>query len=110
MNTAAFVEELLSALAALETIQLTAVHSEGPIVNGRATLSEEVFLSFYYNQITGTQAFALIHGERRIWGIDYDNIRGWHLHPVELPESYLPIDPQSVTEIIQQLGEVLKSR
>ncbi len=110
MNTAAFVEELLSALAALEAIELTAVHSEGPIVNGRATLREDDFLSFYYNQTTGTQAFALIQDERRIWGIDYDNLRGWHLHPVELPESHLPIDPQSVTEIIQRLGEVLKRR
>jgi len=75
MNTAAFVEELLGALAALERFELTAVHSEGLIVNGRATLSDEAFLSFYYNQSTGTQAFALIQGERRIWGIDYDNFR-----------------------------------
>jgi len=108
MNPAAFVEALLGALATLENIQQAAVHSEGPVVSGRATLRGDIFLAFYYNQITGTQAFALIQREKRIWGIDYDNFRGWHLHPAESPDSHIPIESQSVTEIIQKLGEVLK--
>jgi len=109
MNTATFVDALLGALATLENIQQAAVHSEGPVVSGRATMRGDIFLAFYYNHITGTQAFALIQREKRIWGIDYDNFRGWHLHPPESPDSHIPIEPQCVTEIIQQLGYILKS-
>jgi hypothetical protein len=69
-----------------------------------------MFLSFYYNQVTGTEAFALIEGARRIWGIDYDNIRGWHLHPAEAPDQHVAIEPQSVPAIIQWLGQALAKK
>ncbi len=75
----------LRALATVEAVDHVALQSEGPIVSGRAYLVWAVdrFLEFYFNEKTGTMAFALIEEQRRIWGIDRDNIRGWHLHPRE---------------------------
>ena len=51
-----FASELLHALATVEAIDHVALHSEGPIVNGRAylTLGADQFLEFYFNEKTGT--------------------------------------------------------
>jgi hypothetical protein len=77
------------------------------VVSGRAHVRGGTFPSFYYNSETGTQAFALVKGSRRVWGVDYDNIRGWHMHPAAEPEQHVPISPQSVPEIIRQFGHAL---
>ncbi len=107
MDLSSFVESLLAALADLEDVERVALRTEGPVLSGRAYLHKELFLAFYYNQTTGTEAFALVRGTERIWGIDYDNIRGWHQHPVEAPHQHVAIQPQSVSAIIQQLSQVL---
>ncbi len=105
-----FASELLRARATVEAVDHVALHSEGPIVNGRAylTLGADQFLEFYFNEKTGTMAFALIEGQRRIWGIDRDNIRGWHLHPLENPAEQVEIKTLSVSRIIARLGVVLQ--
>jgi len=110
MEATSFVQSLLDALADLEEVERVSSRSEGPVVNGRAFLRGGMFLAFYYNQETGTQAFALVKGSRRVWGIDYDSIRGWHLHPVEDPAQHVMIKPQSVSAVIWQLRQVLGAR
>jgi hypothetical protein len=67
-------------------------------------------LRFYFNEVTGTTAFALIEKEGRIWGIDYDNRRGWHLHPVEDPATHIATDLLRVSEIVSRLQDVLEAR
>lgn len=69
--------------------------------------NEQYFLRFYCNEVTGTLAFALIKQQHRVWGIDFDNRRQWHVHPAENPEKHVPIDPLSVTEIVGRLQDVL---
>ncbi len=34
------------------------------------------FLQVYFNELTGTVAFALIEQGKRVWGVDYDKGRG----------------------------------
>jgi hypothetical protein len=109
VDVASFVSELLAALAGSEDVQGVAYHAEGPTVRGRAYFGEEFFLAFYYNQVTGTQAFALVSGKQRIWGIDYDKNRGWHLHPLNQEESHIRVSSQSISSIIQQVGEVISN-
>ena len=67
-----------------------------------------MFLEFYFNEQTGTIAFALIRDQGKIWGIDRDNIRGWHLHPLENPMGHVGIEKLSVSEIVERLRAVLK--
>jgi hypothetical protein len=107
LTVSSFIETLLRALADLEDVEQVALRTEGPVVNGRASFREGVFLAFYYNQATGTQAFALVKDAERVWGIDYDNVRGWHLHPVDAPSRHVAIEPQSVSAIVRQLGHAL---
>jgi len=106
MDVRAFAEELLDALAGVPEVERVALQAEGPVVSGRAYLRGEMFLSFYYNEETGTVAFALIKGQDRMWGIDCDAIRGWHLHPLEAPECHVEIPPLGVSDVIQRLAEV----
>jgi len=78
------------------------------VVSGRAYIDAGLFLEFYFNEQTGTMALALIEGQGRIWGIDRDNIRGWHLHPLENPIEHVEIEELSVSKIVERLGSVLE--
>jgi len=64
------------------------------------------FLQIYFNSQTGTIAFSLIREDRRIWGIDFDYLRGWHLHPVDKPEGHMLINRKNIKEIIADFAEV----
>jgi hypothetical protein len=107
MDTVTFVSQLLSGLSSLEAVQGVTSEAEGPTVRGRADFGENLFLAFYYNQTTGTQAFALIRDQQRVWGIDYDNLRGWHEHPVSNPESHIMLEAQTISSMIQRLKDAV---
>jgi hypothetical protein len=64
------------------------------------------FVEVYFNEQTQTLAVAWIDNEQRKWGIDRDNLRGWHRHPFENPEEHQAVPIMSIQEIIQELGEV----
>ena len=108
MDVRSFASELLRALATVETIERVVLQSEGPVVKGRAYVTAEMFLEFYFNEKTGTVAFALIRDRGRVWGIDRDNTRGWHLHPLENPVEHVGIEKLTVSEIVERLSAVLK--
>ena len=63
-------------------------------------------MEVYYNDLTETIAFALIKNEKRIWGIDKDNIRGWHIHPLNNPEQHDSIQSLTIFDIIDLLKNV----
>jgi hypothetical protein len=60
MDVKSFADELLRALADTGLFQRVALRTEGPIADGQADVREELFLRFYFNEDTGTIAFALI--------------------------------------------------
>jgi hypothetical protein len=110
MDVKAFAQELLQALAEAERFERVTLQTEGPIVDGYAYVTEDLFLRFYFNERTGTIAFALIENGARIWGIDRDNRRGWHVHTAEAPEHHIAFGPLSVADIISRLEKVLAER
>jgi len=55
----------------------------------RVTVSTGSFVEAFYNEQTGTTAFALIRVSRRAFGTD--NTGGWHLHPFADPDSHTPL-------------------
>jgi len=81
MDVKRFADEFLIALAEARLFERVSLQTEGPIASGRAYIkgSGDRFLRVYFNETTGTIAFALISGQQRIWGVDYDGRRGWHL-------------------------------
>jgi len=66
MDVRRFVADLLAALAEAGCCEQVALETEGPVAKGRAYARADLFLRFYFNEITGTLAFALIHGQGRV--------------------------------------------
>jgi hypothetical protein len=52
-------------------------------INLRMDLTAGGFIDVFYNEQTGTTAFALIQQNRRVFGAD--NTGGWHVHPFRDP-------------------------
>lgn len=109
MDVRTFAADLLHALADTGLFERVDLSTEGPIVDGYAYVRDDLFVRFYFNQRTQTIAFALIEGEERVWGIDRDNRRGWHLHPADNPANHIAIEPLSVSDIVARLRDVLEA-
>ncbi len=109
MDINSFVNELLHELTHLGFVDRVDFHLEIITIKGRIYLKREpYFLEVYYNSQTGTRAFALIAGGKRVWGIDYDNIRNWHEHPFENPDTHKVISGKSISEIVRELDNLYK--
>ena len=59
MDVAAFLEALLEALADHTFVESVDLHTEAIVVRGRIQLEGDRFLQVYFNEETGTTAFAL---------------------------------------------------
>ena len=105
MELKVFLAQLVSSLASLDFVTSIDIQTEAFTLKGRVYFTERGFLEVYFNEQTQTLAVAWIEGEKRKWGIDRDNLRGWHRHPFENPEGHEPISPMNISEIIKELGE-----
>jgi len=108
MELRAFLAELIANLASLDFVATLDLRTEVFTLKGRVFLKERGFLEVYFNEQTQTLAVAWIEGERRRWGIDRDNLRGWHRHPLENPEDHQAIPPMNIGQILKELGESWK--
>ena len=106
MELKVFLAELVTSLARLDFVTSLELRTEVFTVKGRVHFTQRGFLEVYFNERTQTVAVAWIEAERRRWGIDRDNLRGWHRHPLENPEDHQAISAMSIQEIIKELGEV----
>ncbi len=55
-------------------------------INLRVNVTTGGFIDAFYNEQTGTTAFALIRQDRRVFGAD--NTGGWHIHPFVNPDRH----------------------
>ncbi|MBF8278295.1 MAG: hypothetical protein HW406_1802 [Candidatus Brocadiaceae bacterium] len=76
MDISQFLLILLEGLSGLHFVEKVDIHTEVFVFKGRIILKNNRFLQIYFNETTGTTAFALIEDDRRIWGVYYDNMRG----------------------------------
>ncbi len=57
------------------------------------------FVDVFFNEVTGTTAYALIRQGIRVFGVD--NTGGWHMHPFEDPGRHDPMPgPMNFGEFI----------
>lgn len=101
-------------------IQLVTACDESPIVVSvsikatgitwsrvRAILNNGDFLEAFFNEVTGKTSYALIEGNRRVFGAD--NTGDWHWHPFEKPESHLLTEaPVSYRDFLNRVEEHFK--
>jgi len=63
-----FFLSLLNAFSTLEFVEKVDFQTEVFVLKGRVILKKNRFLHVYFNELTGTTAFALVEQEKRIWG------------------------------------------
>lgn len=75
---------------------------EGPILKYKLVVAGETFIQIYFNEETGTTAFTLVSHGKRIFGIDYDAMRGWHKHPLENPSKHITHRQTCLSEFLDE--------
>jgi len=86
----------------------TEVNVEGPIMKIRLTIDEKTFIHVFSNNTTKTLAYTSIRESKRIYGIDRDNIRGWHEHPFEDPATHIKCDKVTFKHFLVNVKELLE--
>jgi hypothetical protein len=109
MDVSQFHHRVLEELSKLPFVERFDFQTEVFILKGKVFLNLKHFLQIYFNSHTGTIAFSLIEKKKRIWGIDFDYLRGWHLHPEKNPEDHIIIEQKSIKEIIEAFADVWQS-
>lgn len=85
----------LCAVPLLQRLTVTSISLRIPLTNG-------ALVDAFYNEQTGTTAFALILNEQRIFGAD--NTGGWHVHPFAAPDEHRPLpQPWSFADFMTQI-------
>lgn len=93
-----FAVAISSPICEIPTVRRTSATS----INLRIEVSVGGFLDVFYNQQTGTTAYAWVMGERRIFGSD--NTGGWHVHPIEDPTQHEHLEgPVSFNEFVSEI-------
>ena len=101
-------QELILALQKVHSAPDLHLTQDAPIIHGRLEVGTGLFLNVFLNLDKNKFAFALLQYQQRIWGIDRDNIRGWHRHPLHETEKHEAISPKTISEIITELKQVLE--
>lgn len=101
-----FVEAILRESEESGIITHTEVDVEGPIAKIRLTIDEKTFIQVFSNLTTKTLAYTLIKESKRIYGIDRDNIRGWHEHPFEDPTTHRKCDEVSFRHFLDEVKKL----
>jgi hypothetical protein len=71
-------------------------------INLRLNVTTGDFIDAFYNEHTGTTAFALIQQGQRIFGAD--NTGRWHVHPFADPTRHDPLSaPMSFAEFVAEI-------
>ena len=56
-------------------------------IKARIEISDNIYVQFYYHQISGTSNYVLVGWDRRLYG--RDSVGGkWHRHPFENPQEH----------------------
>ncbi len=74
------------------------------LISLRIGITAGGFVDVFYNEQTGTTAYAWIRADLRVFGAD--NTGEWHIHPLEDPSQHeLLSGPLSLSDFIRQIGE-----
>lgn len=107
------IEQLLDEIYAEATKKKYAksisVKVEGPILKCRIYLDNS-FINVFFNEETKTTAFTLIKGNKRIFGIDKDSLRGWHKHPIDKPNTHPPCQKTKFKQFLRQIEAIIKAK
>jgi len=71
----------------------------------RIKFRERLYFDIYYNSSNDRIDFALIMEGKRTFG--YDNLGGWHKHPVENPEMHKYCEKPDIEEVFREIRDII---
>lgn len=101
-------QEALDQLWFLQSLQV--VERTDGTISLRLYIRQDVFVQAFLGKLTGSLYFALIEGNRRIFGIDRESGE-WHMHPFEAPHEHRPfsegLDPRPLLKFLAKVEQLL---
>lgn len=73
----------------------------------RITIGSDLFIDIYANTESNRYDFSLINSNSRIFG--YDNLGGWHCHPLNKQAEHVPCKEPLLAEIMKEFADILRS-
>ena len=110
MNLSEFEQRVFDVALASSICSIPTLHRlTSSSVNLRMDVLSGGFVEAFFNERTGTTAFAWIRDRQRVFGAD--NTGGWHVHPFAAPEQHIPLRgamsfAEFVAEIERHEGQV----
>ena len=71
----------------------------------RIIITPVLFIDVYANTETKRYDFTLIKDNKRIFG--YDNLKGWHYHPLNNPKAHIRCSVPSLKHILKEMIDVI---
>lgn len=82
---------------------------DNAILKIRVFLTIEAFIDVYFNPVNRNCSYALVHGNRRIYGADNAFV-GWHLHPFESPDEHRLCEQVPFGEFLTAVEQWIRQR
>jgi hypothetical protein len=103
MTLLEFERDAFAAALASPICDIPAVRRLTPTsISMRIHVTSGGFIDAFYNEQTGTMAFALIRHGQRAFGAD--NTGGWHVHPFVEPDRHDPLpDPMAFADFVAEI-------
>lgn len=100
MTVAEFEAQVVAVAVGSSVCGIPVVRRVLPVsINLRVPLTFGGFIDIFYNEQSGTTAYALIQHSQRVFGAD--NTGGWHVHPFNDPTRHDPLaDPMSFADFV----------
>ncbi len=92
--------------ALLPATEIETVYKRIDKVSLRIIVTSTVFVDIYANTETGRYDFTLVKNNKRIFG--YDNLGGWHCHPLNNPEDHVSCNEPPLRQVLQKIADVIK--
>ena len=109
MNLTEFEQHVFDAALGSSICDIPVLHRlTATSVNLRIEVLAGGFIEAFFNERTGTTAYAWVRDRQRVCGAD--NTGGWHVHPVADPAQHVPLQEamsfaEFVAEIERHLAE-----
>ena len=105
MTLAEFERQIFTVAIASPICGIPAVHRmTSTSITLRVGITSGGYVGAFYNEQTGTMAFALIRHGQRAFGAD--NTGGWHVHPFADPDRHDPLtNPISFAEFMAEIEQ-----
>ena len=105
MTLAEFAREIMSVAMTSSICDIPSVRRLTPTaINLRVLITTGGFVDAFYNEQTGTMAFAFICRGQRVFGAD--NTGGWHVHPFAGPGRHDPLpEPMAFAAFVVEIEQ-----